>query len=162
MMALASGAVFACAVLASTGVAPQGLFAFTAIVLLVAWRVKRSYWHFIDTTQHASTPASATGLTGASVKLLEGPHTEENYLQQEMGFKVARKHAAKLRKIVHITTFAVPLVLLIVAYFSGGFAAASASILAAMSISLGLIIERWLFFAEARHVVTLYYGAQAA
>ena len=121
-----------------------------------------SYWHFIDTTQHASTPASATGLTGASVKLLERPHTEENYLQQEMGFKVARKHAAKLRKIVHITTFAVPLVLLIVAYFSGGFAAASASILAAMSISLGLIIERWLFFAEARHVVTLYYGAQAA
>ena len=162
MMALASGAVFACAVLASTGIAPQGLFAFTAVVLLVAWRVKRSYWHFIDTTHHASTPASATGLTGASVKLLEGPHTEENYLQQEMGFKVARKHAAKLRKIVHIATFAVPLVLLIVAYFSGGFAAASASILAAMSISLGLITERWLFFAEARHVVTLYYGAQAA
>jgi DMSO reductase anchor subunit len=51
---------------------------------------------------------------------------------------------------------------MIVAYLSGGFAAASASILAAMSISLGLITERWLFFSEARHVVTLYYGAQAA
>jgi DMSO reductase anchor subunit len=24
------------------------------------------------------------------------------------------------------------------------------------------VVERWLFFAEARHVVTLYYGAEAA
>ena len=26
----------------------------------------------------------------------------------------------------------------------------------------GLLIERWLFFAEAKHAVTLYYGAQPA
>jgi DMSO reductase anchor subunit len=26
---------------------------------------------------------------------------------------------------------------------------------------LGLIIERWLFFAEAKHTVTLYYGSDA-
>jgi DMSO reductase anchor subunit len=26
---------------------------------------------------------------------------------------------------------------------------------------LGLLVERWLFFAEAKHVVTLYYGAAA-
>ncbi len=40
----------------------------------------------------------ATGLKGESVRLMEGPHTEENYLMQEMGFKIARKHAQKLRK----------------------------------------------------------------
>ncbi len=27
--------------------------------------------------------------------------------------------------------------------------------------ALGLVIERWLFFAEAKHTVTLYYGAEA-
>jgi DMSO reductase anchor subunit len=27
---------------------------------------------------------------------------------------------------------------------------------------LGVLIERWLFFAEATHTVTLYYGAQRA
>ena len=28
----------------------------------------------------------------------------------------------------------------------------------AVSCTAGVLIERWLFFAEARHVVTLYYG----
>ena len=33
---------------------------------------------------------------------------------------------------------------------------------AAASVSLGVVIERWLFFAEAKHVVMLYYGAERA
>ena len=32
--------------------------------------------------------------------------------------------------------------------------------MAAISAMLGLVVERWLFFAEARHVVNLYHGAQ--
>ncbi len=43
----------------------------------------------------------------------------------------------------------------------GGLAAVSA-VLAALIALPGLGIERWLFFAEARHAVTLYYGADAA
>lgn len=35
-------------------------------------------------------------------------------------------------------------------------------VLAAVSGTLGVILERWLFFAEAKHTVTLYYGASAA
>ena len=27
--------------------------------------------------------------------------------------------------------------------------------------TVGILIERWLFFAEATHTVTLYYGAEA-
>ena len=34
--------------------------------------------------------------------------------------------------------------------------------LAAIGITFGLGLERWLFFAEAKHVVTLYYGARTA
>jgi DMSO reductase anchor subunit len=30
--------------------------------------------------------------------------------------------------------------------------------IAALSVTAGLFVERWLFFAEARHVVMLYYG----
>ena len=33
------------------------------------------------------------------VRLVEPPHHGENYLLKEMGFRVARKHAAKLRRI---------------------------------------------------------------
>jgi DMSO reductase anchor subunit len=34
--------------------------------------------------------------------------------------------------------------------------------LAAISASIGVLIERWLFFAEAKHVVILFYGGERA
>jgi DMSO reductase anchor subunit len=50
---------------------------------------------------------------------------------------------------------------LVALFGSGGMAALAAS-LAVASAALGLVVERWLFFAEAKHTVTLYYGAEAA
>ena len=40
-----------------------------------------------------------------------------------------------------------------------GLAAAAAVEGGAVLATAGTLVERWLFFAEARHVVTLYYGA---
>jgi DMSO reductase anchor subunit len=37
-----------------------------------------------------------------------------------------------------------------------------AAMTAALSMAAGLLIERWLFFAEAEHVAMLYYGADTA
>jgi len=34
------------------------------------------------------------------------------------------------------------------------------STLAAITVSVGLLVERWLFFAEAKHLVTLYYDTR--
>ena len=42
--------------------------------------------------------------------MLEAPHTEENYLLKEMGFRVARKHRKRLRRIARLAGFAVPAV----------------------------------------------------
>jgi DMSO reductase anchor subunit len=36
--------------------------------------------------------------------------------------------------------------------------AAILSVFAALLQFLGMLLERWLFFAEAKHTVTLYYG----
>jgi DMSO reductase anchor subunit len=36
-----------------------------------------------------------------------------------------------------------------------------AAAVAVVSAGLGLVVERWLFFAEAKHTVMLYYGAEA-
>jgi DMSO reductase anchor subunit len=36
-------------------------------------------------------------------------------------------------------------------------ASAPLLLLASLSVMLGAFVERWLFFAEARHVVSLYY-----
>ena len=94
--------------------------------------------------------------------MLEPPHTEENYLLKEMGFRIARKHAQRLRLIARLSAFILPALLTLPAFFASGGAALTASVLAVLSAALGLVVERWLFFAEAKHTVTLYYGAAAA
>jgi DMSO reductase anchor subunit len=96
------------------------------------------------------------------VRLLEPPHTGSNYLMREMGFRVARKHATKLRRIAQIAAFAMPLALLILASLAPPVPATFAAAIAAVSGLAGTLVERWLFFAEAKHSVTLYYGADAA
>jgi DMSO reductase anchor subunit len=128
-----------------------------------AWLLKEAYWRFIDTTPAPSTVASATALgTRGRVRMLEPPHTEENYLLREMGYRIARKHRVRLRAIARVAGFAVPALLTLVTLFASGGSAALAAALAVASAALGLVVERWLFFAEAKHTVTLYYGAEAA
>jgi DMSO reductase anchor subunit len=56
-----------------------------------------------------------------------------------------------------VMAFAVPLVLL---YIALEYDATALGIVALLSVFAGLVAERWLFFAEARHVVNLYHGAQ--
>ncbi|MBV8653589.1 MAG: dimethyl sulfoxide reductase anchor subunit, partial [Alphaproteobacteria bacterium] len=90
------------------------------------------------------------------------PHTSENYLLKEMGFKIARKHAAKLRRIAIILAFVLPFLLSLVPLISAGWPAIIAAVLAAPLGTAGVLVERWLFFAEAKHAVTLFYGAERA
>ncbi len=94
------------------------------------------------------------------MRSLEWPHTEENYLLKEMGFRIARKHSARLRLIAQILAFALPLLLLAAALTLSEmkWLQAMLSLIAAASQLAGILVERWLFFAEAKHTVALYYG----
>ncbi|MGE0093580.1 MAG: dimethyl sulfoxide reductase anchor subunit family protein [Alphaproteobacteria bacterium] len=163
-LSLMTGAILLEALVVGFGHALPALAVLTPVAILAAWLLKRAYWRFIDTEPGAATIESATGLGHlGKVRLLEPPHTSENYLQREMGYHIARKHAVKLRRIALVLAFIVPLVLaLIIALMPPGILASAASILAVLCVALGVVIERWLFFAEARHAVTLYYGASAA
>jgi sulfite dehydrogenase (quinone) subunit SoeC len=139
-----------------------GVALLTAIVVIVAAWFKEGYWRFIDTSSAPSTVASATLLgSRGTVRMLEPPHTEDNYLLKEMGFRIARQHRVRLRRIVRLAGFALPTVLTLLGLLVGGVVAAAAAGLAVVSAALGLVVERWLFFAEAKHTVTLYYGAEA-
>jgi len=129
--------------------------------IAVAWVLKYVYWQYIATHKSLATPSSAIAVDGAKITPLDPPHNSANYLMKEMGYVVARKHAEKLRAISHITLFALPLVLSIAVYFTNGPVAIIASVVAMLSSWLGVAVERWLFFAEAKHTVTLYYGAQS-
>ncbi|HVT53810.1 MAG TPA: DmsC/YnfH family molybdoenzyme membrane anchor subunit [Dongiaceae bacterium] len=134
-----------------------------AIGLALAAIGKLLYWRYIDNTEGQATPESATGLGGiGTVRLFAAPHTEENYLLKEMGYKVARKHAEKLRLLALAFGFTLPAVLVFLALLAPGWPAAVFLALATIGNAAGTLTERWLFFAEARHTVTLYYGAEAS
>ena len=81
---------------------------------------------------------------------------------QEMGFRIARKHAAKLRRLVLLAGFGGPFILIALGQVASGIAGPLPSIASLPLLGFGLAAERWLFFAEARHVVTLYYGQSRA
>ena len=140
-----------------------GIALLTLIVVLVAWWMKERYWELIDTTSARSTVASATSLgSRGRVRMIESPHTEENYLLKEMGFRIARKHRRELRRIARLVGFVVPGFASALGLLLGGVAGGIVAGLGVASATLGLVAERWLFFAEAKHTVILYYGADAA
>ena len=119
---------------------------------------KRAYWASVDATPATSTRESATGLGFiGTVRPLESPHTESNYLLREMAFRVARVHAAKLRSIALLLGFALPALFFCLAIILAGGLAIALGVLAAASALAGLLVERWLIFAEATHTVALYY-----
>jgi DMSO reductase anchor subunit len=133
------------------------------IALSLAALGKTAYWRFIDRSRSAATPESATGLGAiGKVRLFAAPHTEENYLLKEMGYQVARKHALKLRLIALGLGFTAPAILVFLATLVTGWAAVALLALAAIGNAIGTLTERWLFFAEARHTVMLYYGSETA
>jgi hypothetical protein len=139
--------------------------------LLALHRPQSERKHRGDSDRHQGSYSAAritpyarelpAGIKG-HIRLLESPHTQENYLQKEMGFKVARKHAAKLRQLAIAAGFVAPVLLITLANTSVPATAAALSVLAVPVAAIGVLIERWLFFAEAKHVVTLYYGETTA
>ena len=91
------------------------------------------------------------------VRLLEGPHSSPNYLMKEMVHVVGRKHSQKLRVIATITLGLIPAALLLAAQLQALTFSHLLALIAVISHLIGLFTSRWLFFAEAEHVVGLYY-----
>ncbi|MFK7835205.1 MAG: dimethyl sulfoxide reductase anchor subunit family protein [Sulfitobacter sp.] len=127
-----------------------------AIVLLIISGVTQlATWLMGDKALAASGTdlASATQLGDVgSVRAFEPPHTGTNYLLREFVHEVGRKHAQKLRVIAIGLMAVLPVVLLLLPF--NHFIA----LIAVLAHVAGVLASRWLFFAEAEHVVGLYYG----
>ncbi|MHC9086457.1 dimethyl sulfoxide reductase anchor subunit family protein [Luteimonas sp. RIT-PG2_3] len=126
-----------------------------AVLALMLAALKARYWQAISAPLPGSRGA-AVGLPERKVEVFERPHTQDSFVTREMVFVVARRHARRLR-IASVLLFAgLPLLacgldLLWPAQPAAWLALATLGALA------GAFVERWLFFAEARHVVSLYY-----
>ncbi len=125
-------------------------------LLILAGGIQIAHWHRGDgaLARSGTTLTTATGLKGGNLRAFEPPHTGPNYLLREMVYVVGRRHAAKLRVIALALMSVVPVALLLTP-FSHALAA-----LAVLSHLAGVLTARWLFFAEAEHVVGFYYGSR--
>ena len=143
LAALAGGALLA---------AQQTLALWLMLVLGLAMIV-----HWVMGDQRFALARSDTGTaTGLGrfgrVRLLEPPHSGRNYLLREMVHVVGRKHAHKLRVIALLLGAVLPAIAL---SLPAGYLI---MFIALMVHIAGMLAQRWLFFAEAEHVVGLYYG----
>jgi DMSO reductase anchor subunit len=125
-----------------------------ALFALSLLGLMQAYWRQNDRPL-AISRASALGLPeNRSVQVFEHPHTEANYITKEMVHVLARKHSDYFRDFCRFFGFVIPLFACLGAWLLGQDWLYS---LAAISGMLGVFIGRWLFFAEAKHVVSLYY-----
>lgn len=155
--ALATGATVLAAITAVFGNFPAFLVYFSSALLALALIVKLAYWRSIDAAPRDLTIEQATGLGRIGrVSQWELPHSAPNYVQKEMGYAVARRHAAKLRLLV-IAAMVLAILLML-----GALAVPAAAVLAMAAALFASVVQRWLFFAEAQHVSSLFYGAKAA
>jgi sulfite dehydrogenase (quinone) subunit SoeC len=137
------------AMLAGVVWAPLALLAVGAL-LLATWRVGDTAF-----ARAGQTLGKATGLDRLGTPAVFDPaHTAGSYLLREMIYVVGRRHAAKLRGIALVLASLAPALVLLLPLGCAGVVLATVLHLA------GALVARWLFFAQAEHVVGLYYGAR--
>ncbi len=127
------------------------LLALAGVAQAFAWLTRDSRLKTSGTTL-----ASATGLQGGKIRAFEPPHTGTNYLLREFVHVVGRKHSRNLRVIALTLGFVLPIVLLLLPF---NHVLAGVAVVTHLA---GVLVARWLFFAEAEHVVGLYYGKRTA
>ena len=161
LFAAAGGALAAAFAAVAAGQPARPLLVLALALLVAAWTAKAFWRRRLARPGQGSTPETATGLGAIGrVRLFERPHSTENYLTREMGFRVARKHAAKLARLALLFgrhrartgTAGRP------RRRWRGAGGGAAGGWRCFPTSLGMLAERWLFFAEARHAVMNYYG----
>lgn len=140
----------------SDALARGGLWWASLALAIGLLATKLRYWAEIDRGLDTPARGDAIGLPHRRASVFERPHTEANYITREMAFVVARRHARLLR-VVALGLFALlPLALLVMTAAQPATSIWALPLAAACAL-LGAMVERWLFFAQARHLVTLYY-----
>lgn len=144
------------AILLPAGRDARAMLVILSVLSVLVVAAKWLYWHGIDRSPLPASKGAAVGLPDREVSVFERPHTEQNFITREMAFVVARRHATRLRWAATGLLAGTPLLAL--ALLSAGIVGPAPSLaITAAGLVAGTFVERWLFFAQARHVVTLYY-----
>ncbi len=146
---LASGAVLFTAALSLRPVelGPLGRPMIALAFLLIGIALYLAY--LMKHPRPTHTIEAALGVKQGRVRMLDAGHSHGTFLTHEFGFQLARDRARLLRWIAILWAFLIPLILLALSRWYW---------VASVFCIAGLLVERWLFFAEAEHVVRLYHG----
>ena len=133
------------------------LLDYASLVLLLIFAVLQVlFWYIADQSfiYKETSVGTALGFSkNEDIRAFDVAHTNRNYLLNEMVYKVARKHAIKIRYISFFAAFVLPMLLILM--FPSNF---SVSVFVIGIHFVGIYFSRWLFFAEAKHSVSFYYN----
>ena len=155
-LGLASGAVSsgALAMLAGETAFAASLAGWALAATALAWITRGLSLRRNAGLKLRSTPQSATGIQAARVVQTSMGFTGGSFNTREF-FHGASLQAFRMAKVgFQVLVFAVPLASLEWAVATGS---AGAWLLALASQAAGLLVERWFFFAQARHPQNIYY-----
>ena len=131
-----------------------GVAGFTAFLLLFSLTLKLWIWKRNRTLKPKSTLQSATGIQQTPVRqismgMMGGSFNTREFFHQQSNFFIAN-----VRKLAFFGAYIIPVTLLAVAVSQINL---NLIVIAFMVHLLGLMAERWLFFAESNHPQNLYY-----
>lgn len=144
-------------------VVTNGQLSMIILLLVIALILKLIYYARIGRPS-SPTPNTATGFHHATVRLLDVGHSSGTFLTEEFGYSINADLARAFRFGVVGLAFLLPVLLLVLMMLMVSMTGGQSLIIAMLAVAAGLagvFLERWLFFAEARHCVTLYHGAEA-
>lgn len=167
LLALASGSVLLLALLRVGGFESSPLAWGSVVLLALAALAKLDYYAFIAGPDGRIRLEDAIGVPqgvrrgGPSAplqpairaRLLDAGHGSATFLTEEFLHTLTPRWRSMLRVAVWACLFVVPAV-----WALAGSSGWPGSLAAVAVLFAGLLAERWLFFAEARHTVRLYHG----
>lgn len=135
----------------ATAWSSSGLVKATPLLLFASLLIKLAYYRFIGQPTRSSIN-TATSFSQAQVTLFDSGHSSKNFLQREFIYEVGPKTMTLARWVSLLLAFVMPAALITLSPGS------LTGWLVLLGAYIGLILERWLFFVEAKHVVRHYYG----
>jgi DMSO reductase anchor subunit len=149
----ASGALAWLATLYAAGRGPEPHAWIALALVALSLFAKLAYFGRLSGGAGSRTLAEAIGASRMRARLFDLGHSHGTFLTDEFGFRESPARARLLRLALYAGAWALPAL-----WILAGVPSVAGAVIAFLACLAGLLCERWLFFAEARHTVRLYHG----
>ena len=132
--------------------APLSVIAF--LLLFLSFNLKLWIWRRNRDLKPKSSLATATGIKGSNIRQTSMGLMGGSFNTREFFHHQTDQLIVNLRKVILLSAYIIPMILMAYAIATPN---TSMLALALLLHYLGLLAERWMFFAEANHPQNLYY-----